>query len=214
MQRVKFEQDKKKILMQLSSLGTYVLNNVSEAFDAIEHFDKEAIERIQKDELIINEMRDSILKRTLVFVTRHHPLAKDLRFIESASAVTREYERLGDLAIDIIEHLNEMDEDINEEIKAKVIKAANHAVGMVEQAIHSYDDNTKSGAKEVFPKEDKLNHKFEDLKELIISEMENCDKKKISDLAVYLYIIKYIERIGDHAKNISKAILFRKGTNY
>ncbi len=211
MEKVKFEQDKEKILKRLSALGGYVLNNISEAIDAVDAFDQDALDRIEQDEKIINEMRDSILKRNLLFITRHHPLARDLRFIESANSVTREYERLGDFAIDLVKHLAELEKDIKPEIKKDVMEAAEHAKHMVEDAISAYNENTRKGAKEVFPQEKELNTMFKDLKKKITDELQKCDKMEIADLVVYLFIIKYIERIGDHAQNISKAILFRKG---
>ncbi len=211
MQKIKFEQDKEKILKQLSSLGSYVLNNISEAIEAIENFDKDAMRRIEHDEKIIDDMRDSILQRNLLFITRHQPLARDLRFIESANAVTREYERLGDFAVDLMKQLNELTEDINPELKKEIIDAANHARHMVVDSISAFNENTGTGARLIFPQEKELNSKFYEIKDKIIGEMENCDKIKIGDLAVCLFIIKYIERIGDHAQNISKAILFRKG---
>ncbi len=211
MQKIKFEQDKEKILKQLSLLGSYVLNNVSESFDAVESFDKDAIERIERDEKIINNMRDSILQRNLLFITRHQPLARDLRFIEAANTVTREYERLGDFAVDIMKQLKFLNNDIKPDLKKYIMKAADHAMHMVEDSINAFNSNTKAGAEQVFPKEIELNTKFYELKEKIIEEMVNCDKIKIVDLVVCLFIVKYIERIGDHAQNISKAILFRKG---
>ncbi len=211
MQKVKFEQDKEKILKQMSSLGSYVLNNITEAFEAIEAFDKDAFERIEHDERIINEMRDSILQRNLLFITRHQPLARDLRFIQAANTVTREYERLGDFAVDLMKQLRDLHEDINPSLKKVIMDAAEHAKHMVEDSINAFNENTGTGAKQIFSQEQLLNSKFYEIKEKIIGEMENCDKIKIGDFVVCLFITKYIERIGDHARNISKAILFRKG---
>ncbi len=77
--------------------------------------------------------------------------------------------------------------------------------------VESFREKDVSLTKEQFKHEKKVNASYESLRNAIVEEMQRTERELIPAYSIYLFLIKYIERIGDHVINISKQILFIRG---
>ncbi len=213
MERVKYEKDEEKIIRKLESLTNYVISNLSDAIDSLESLDDTVADRLKQEDVAINELEKSIHRNIILFITRHHPFAKDLRFIQSVDGISRDLERIGDFAVDIAELVGLLSgQKIDDVISSDVNKAAQLALDMVSEVMESFREKDVELTKEQFNNEKQVNASYETLRNTIVEEMQKTKRELIPAYSIYLFLIKYIERIGDHVINISKQILFIRGS--
>lgn len=142
----------------------------------------------------------------LKLLLQQQPVAKDLRTISSALKMVTDMERIGHQSADIAEIIKianiKMPGDTQEihDMAVAVIK-------MVAESIDAFVKKDIAMAEAVIAYDDTVDRCFDRIKELLIERFSRpgTDGEQTIDL---LMISKYFERIGDHAVNIAKWVVF------
>ena len=137
---------------------------------------------------------------------QQQPVARDLRTISAAMKMVTDMDRIaiqsGDIA-DIIAVGNIKPSAETESLK----EMADAVKKMVTMSIEAFVNKDISSAKEVLAFDDVVDKYFDNIKKELIEKLKNnqANGELILDL---LMIDKYLERIGDHAVNIGKWVIF------
>lgn len=142
----------------------------------------------------------------LKLLLHQQPVAKDLRTVSSALKMVTDTQRIGTQSAEIAEivalgNITEIPESI------PISKMANAVIKMVTDSIDSFVKKDRNTAVSVVQYDDVVDGFFNDCKSTLIELMKNptVNSEAVVDL---LMIAKYYERIGDHAVNIAKWVLF------
>lgn len=137
---------------------------------------------------------------------QQQPVAKDLRIISSALKMVTDMERIGDNSGDIAEivtmaNISAVDNTLPIQDMAKA------TIKMVTDSIDAFVKRDMNLARAVVAYDDVVDSYFDDIKTNLIAQFEKprVDGEKVLDL---LMIAKYFERMGDHAAEIAKWVLF------
>lgn len=134
------------------------------------------------------------------------PVAKDLRVVSSAMKMIGDMERIGDQAKDIAE--------LGKIISTKDIMSEVHIRKMYElvakmlcDSIDAFVNKNVELAKSIERKDDEVDKCFDSVKDelTMILKSENADNETCLDI---LMVAKYLERIGDHAVNVSEWVIY------
>lgn len=160
----------------------------------------EADEEIDRQERIIEDL-------CLKLLLQQQPVAKDLRLISSALKMITDMERIGDHASDISEITIALADQPYIKKLEHIQQMAKETMIMLVGSIEAFVDKDLEKANEVIKRDDVVDDLFDKVKkELIQMIHENADKgEQAADL---LMVAKYMERIGDHATNISEWVIF------
>lgn len=154
----------------------------------------------------IGQKEREIEAMCLKLLLQQQPVASDLRIISSALKMVTDMARIGTQSADIAEIItlaNIRSTDDTEAIhgmSAAVIK-------MVTESIDAFVKKDMQMAKNVIDYDDIVDSFFDQVKQTLIEMFSRpeTDGEYAIDL---LMIAKYFERIGDHAVNIAKWVLF------
>ena len=133
-------------------------------------------------------------------------MAKDLRIVSSALKMVTDMARIGDQSADIAEIITLA--NIHSTDNTQVIHDMSVAViKMVTDSIDAFVKKDMQMAKAVIDYDDVVDSFFDKVKKMLIDlfSKPETDGEYAIDL---LMIAKYFERIGDHAVNIAKWVLF------
>lgn len=137
---------------------------------------------------------------------QQQPVAKDLRVISSALKMVTDMERIGVNSGDIAEivamaHISASCDTMN------IRDMALATIKMVTDSIDAFVRRDTELAKAVIAYDDVVDGHFDQAKEMLIDSLRehSTDGECALDL---LMIAKYFERIGDHAVEIAKWVLF------
>lgn len=156
-------------------------------------------------EQIDNKERE-IESMCLKLLLQRQPVAKDLRVVSSALKMVTDMARIGDQSADIAEIIRLAniratdDMQIIHDMSVAVIK-------MVTDSIDAFVKKDGQMARAVIDYDDVVDDFFNQVKKILVDlfSQPEADGEYAIDL---LMIAKYFERIGDHAVNVAKWVLF------
>ncbi|MFI3324912.1 MAG: phosphate signaling complex protein PhoU [Clostridia bacterium] len=135
---------------------------------------------------------------------KQQPVASDLRIVSSALKMITDLERIGDQAEDIADLVAHTSIRITSpHIKQMAVEASK----MVSDAVASFVNNDLEGARKVISHDDVIDNLFNVAKSEIVEQIKTANENA-EEVADLLIIIKYLERIGDHATNVAEWVVF------
>lgn len=205
--RNRFDRQLGTLNDELIEMGSMIEKSIETAIKALVNQDVdlarnaiEADEEIDRQERIIEDL-------CLKLLLQQQPVAKDLRLISSALKMITDMERIGDHASDISEITIALADQPYIKKLEHIQQMAKETMIMLVGSIEAFVDKDLEKANEVIKRDDVVDDLFDKVKkELIQMIHENADKgEQAADL---LMVAKYMERIGDHATNISEWVIF------
>lgn len=207
--RQAFDIELKELSDSLIRMGVAATNAIDKALSALNKGDKDAARQVVLDDNQIDEMERSIEQKCLRLLLKQQPIAGDLRKISTAIKMITDIERIGDAAADIAEISLHLNMQAFPEIMEDITAMAAVARGMASSAISAYVKEDLVLMKRTREKDDVVDDYFLKIRAVLGEKMRT--DAGIMDVAMdYLMIIKYLERIGDHAENICEWVEFYK----
>lgn len=205
-----FNADLEAIRNQMLAMGGLVQRQVSDAIEAICSGDTSSADKIIQREDDVDDMELSIDQECTHILVRRQPAASDLRMVLAVSRVVRDLERMGDEAAKIAIHALEVAN--SNQASSKICHQAIRHMGtavvkMISDALDAFARHDIEGAIEVVRNDKMVDEQYASaIRELITYMME--DPRSITQAINILWILRAIERIGDHARNISEQVIY------
>jgi phosphate transport system protein len=178
-----------------------VEENLRYAINTYFHFDCSR-EYTPINDDIVNQYERMVEEKVLNIMLKERLYAKDMRMVSGIMTMVEDIERLGDHAEDILSFAIKL-ENCEEFKKYEISELAKFSMKMVKDSFTSYINRDVKLAKDVISRDDYVDEKYSDLIECLI--IADNDKLISSSFAVYTtLIVKYIERVADHATNIAE----------
>jgi phosphate transport system protein len=201
--------DLRNSLADMSSLVKEMINFV------IDHLllkSDKSIEDIYSLEREVNIREIEIDEKCLKLIALYQPVGMDLRFITSVMKINSDLERMGDEVINIGQALLKLFE--YPELKSlselpNLPKMTEIVRKMVEDSIFAFNTSDVTLARAVLNQDDEV----DDLQDDILKNLGEYIKKSSVEVSTAIAIslisvVKNIERLGDHATNISEDVIF------
>ena len=189
------------IMLATSQLG--------KAKEAIFTMDVSIAEEILSNENRLNALELSIDRDCENILARFNPVAIDLRFIMAGLKINSDVERIGDYAASCANYVLELKRPFNQELldNMKLEKMFERALKMMNFIYDSFAKEDTKIARSVFKKDAKLN-KISKSASSIIDKYVKDYPDQVRHCLYMFSIIKKLERVGDHLKNISEELIF------
>ena len=200
---MKLELEIEELNKMLIKMANLVVENLKIAFDIYYKYDEEKAMLINDDLVDLHERL--IEESCLNIMLRERPYAKDLRIVSGVLKLVGDLERLGDHAEDIRDFARKLNNCEHHEIE-KLDDAIDIALKMVNDSVMSYVNKNVDLAKEVIKTDDIVDRLYEECLKIII---DNDKKEFSSEFSVYTtLVVKYIERVADHAVNVCEWVVY------
>jgi phosphate transport system protein len=165
------------------------------------------------DQVIANDNKVNLLEVDLDeacshIIARRQPAANDLRTIMTVIKTITDLERVGDEAKKIAKmakRIHEADSGVVPRVELR--HAAEPAANMLHKALDAFARLDPHAAADVVREDADVDREFKSIMRQLITFMME-DPRTISSSIEILFIAKSIERIGDHAKNISEYVIY------
>ena len=207
--RTQYDADLAALKALLAKMGQLSADAVENALESLCTADAEGAKEIIKGDSEVNRMERDIEHRCMTLLLRQQPVASDLRFISAAMKVVTDVERIGDHAADIAEivpHLAGV-RKAGDPAVSKSIEMGRKAHKMLNDAMAAFAAEDEAAAKAVIEADDAVDYDFNSIKRMLAAEIA-ADPGKIDAALDVLMVIKYLERIGDHAVNVAEWVEF------
>ena len=205
--RNRFDRQLVQLNDELIEMGGMIEKAIADTVKALVNQDTELAKVvIDYDEEIDHQERE-IEQLCLKLLLQQQPVARDLRLISSALKMITDMERIGDHATDISEITIALADKSYIKKLEHIQQMAKETMIMLVKSIEAFVNKDIEEADSVIKRDDVVDDLFSKVKtELVQMIHENVDVgEQATDL---LMVAKYLERIGDHATNISEWVIF------
>lgn len=154
----------------------------------------------------IDQKEREIENMCFKLILQQQPVARDLRIISSALKMVTDIARIGVQSADIAEIITMANISSNDDTQT-IHDMSVAVIKMVTDSIDAFVKKDKEMARAVIDYDDVVDAFFDKIKKMLIELLgkPGADSEYGIDI---LMIAKYFERIGDHACNIAKWVLF------
>lgn len=154
-------------------------------------------------------LQDEVAELAIELIARFQPVASDLRFIRSCMEISYDFSRFGRYAYDIMEIISTMG-SISHCDKAPVLEVAGTAREMIHMSVQSLQTRDKGAAKKLYEMDDTVDTLYRKyLREIFAPTTKKDMNEMLQDPRCYLstlLILRYLERIADHACYIGDSV--------
>ena len=191
--------------MQLINELDYLKQMLLKMADAVQNNILNAFRVLQKEKAVY-DINDEIVDRYEHLIDEICLYARDLRLVSGILKLVADLERIGDHAEDIM-NFNMKLKDIDIEQLPEVDEMVKYALEMVKNAIDSFIKMDLALAHSVIEEDDKVDKIFI---EVILKFSQELPKTKeyLAFMIFTTLVVKYIERIADHAVNIAEWVIY------
>lgn len=213
--RITYEHELGELNRDLKEMAHMVEHAIEQTFVAFEDQDYTLAEDIIKGDRTVNDMERAIESRCLSLILRQQPVAGDLRLVSTALKVVTDLERIGDHASDIAEiipHLVTVRKEGDPAV-SQAIRMGQKAHKMILDALNALTSEDEQAALRVIAADDEVDYDFNAIKHTLAQEIA-ADPGKVDAALDLLMVIKYLERIGDHAVNLAEWVEFVRSGRY
>ena len=213
--REKYDSDLRRLEEAVRQMGEDVRQALVQSLQSVEEKNRELARQVIEGDRDIDSQEREIEHLCMTLLLRQQPVAGDLRRISTAMKVVTDIERIGDHASDIAEiipHLVTVRKEGDPAV-SQAIAMGRKAYQMIQDAMAALTAEDELAARKVIVADDAVDFDFNAIKHTLAQEIA-ADPAKVDAALDLLMVIKYLERIGDHAVNVAEWVQFVRTGRY
>lgn len=204
-----FDAELEGVRARVLQMGGLVETQIMSALEALGSGNLDLADQVIADDHRVNALEVAIDEECAHVIAHRQPVASDLRMIMAVIKTITDLERIGDEAAKIarMTKLIHANDRLTAPRFPEVKFVGNIAVDMLKRSLDAFARLDVMAATQVVKQDRLVDDQFRSiLRQLITFMME--DARTISSSIEILFIAKAIERIGDHAKNMSEYVVY------
>jgi phosphate transport system protein len=204
-----YDAELSAISNQVMHMGGLAESQVAQAIYALTKLSAETAERVEANEVKVNQLEMEIDSELSTIIARRQPTARDLRLLVAISKMIANLERVGDEAARIARTVKRLiDSGISSRLPiGDLAYEADLAIAQLRKALDAFARLDVARALEVLKHDDEIDQEFDGLMRKLITFMME-DPRTISSCIDLVFVAKAIERVGDHAKNLAEVTIY------
>ncbi|WP_413680424.1 phosphate signaling complex protein PhoU [Psychrobacter sp. I-STPA6b] len=205
-----FDIELKEATTLFLEMGESVAKQVAKAIHSLTDANNAQAQEVINADHDINQMEITLDERILLMVAKRQPAANDLRLIMAMSKGVVDLERIGDEAVKIAQMAQQVvSEGSSPRGYSEVQHLSNQVRLMIHSALEAFAHLDAEQAFEVMRNDTVINQEYQSaIRALMTYIME--DPRHVSKVLNIIWVLRALERIGDHARNIAELVIYSK----
>ena len=204
-----FDEDLARLRTHVLQMGGLVETQLAAAIEAYTDGETAAVKGIVDNDRKVNDLEKAIDDDCAHIIAKRQPAAYDLRLVLGISKIVTDLERAGDEAKKIAKGVQRIYENghFPTQYGVGIRHIADAALAMIRQSLDAFARRDVVQAQSVIKADKDVDVEFKSIIRQLITHMME-DPRTITTSIDIISIARAIERIGDHAKNVSEQVIF------
>jgi phosphate transport system protein len=202
-----FEEELEALQNRLLVMAGVVESAIHSSVRSLVNRDEKEAARVLEHEERINHMEIEIDEHATRLMALYQPMAKDMRFLTAAIKINSDLERMGDLAVNVAQRSLSLALQPPVKPPIDIPHMADLVESMVQKCLDAFVRRNGDVAREVLESDDAVDDLKDSIYEELLQFMES-DPYTIRRGVDLMFVAHNLERIADHATNISEDVLF------
>lgn len=204
----KFNEELEEIRSQLLEMGGMVEQQVKDAVQSLLDGNTELATEVRAKDHQVNLLQLEIDEYCTQILARRQPAASDLRLVLAVIRATADLERIGDEASKVARAtLNLAEEGASPRGYIEVRHLGNHVRQMVQDALNAFARFDSAKALDVLREDENVDLEYRSATRALVTFMME-DPRSISQVMSIMWVLRSLERIGDHASNLAEYVIY------
>ncbi|HXA04752.1 MAG TPA: phosphate signaling complex protein PhoU [Bryobacteraceae bacterium] len=192
---------------RLLEMGSLVESAIHHSVMALVERSEEMARQVLRNEDRINHLEVEIDELAVRLLALQQPMAKDLRLLTAAIKINTDLERMGDLAVNIVERALALMHRAPIKPLIDIPQMAHTVESMVRKSLDAFVKREPELARSVLLSDDVVDRLRDSIHNELVSFMQK-DPSTIPQALDLILVARHLERIADHATNIAEDTLF------
>ena len=204
----RFNEDLDRVRNQVLAMGGFVEQQLAKAVTALVEGDSSLGEAVAHDDFQVNNMEVSIDEECSRILATRAPAASDLRLIVAIIKAITDLERMGDECEKIGYIASRLAAQERPADKYREVKHLGRVVqDLVHDSLDAFARMDADAALRVARRDRLVDEEYEAIQRQSITFMME-DPRSIRRALDVMWVVRALERIGDHAKNICEYVIY------
>jgi phosphate transport system protein len=191
----------------LQEMGGLVAQSVHRSVLSLVEKNEDYASQVLRDEARIDQLEIQIDDFVAGIIARENPVARDMRFVLVAIKINGDLERMGDMAVGIVERSRASLRQPALPMESSFVEMGNVVESMVLQSLEAFVKHDSQLARGVLKFDDTVDSQRNSIEREMIELMKK-DPATVERAVDYILISRRLERIADHATNIAEDVIF------
>jgi phosphate transport system protein len=202
-----FEEEFELLNQTLLEMGSIVAQSVHRSVFSLIERNEDYAHQVIRDESRIDQMEIQIDDCAASLIVRDQPVARDMRFVVVAIKINTDLERMGDLAMNIVERSLGLMKQPPLPEQVNFADMANLVESMVLGALDAFIKRDSQVAHRILSSDDSVDKLRNSIQSQLVTMMQR-NSSTVAQALDHLIIARSLERIADHATNIAEDVIF------
>lgn len=203
-----FNAELEEVRTHFLAMGGLVERQVGDAMHALLDADSTLAVLVQDNDHKINTMETQVDEELVRILARRQPAASDLRMIVAISKSITDLERIGDEAAKIARYAQALcEEGESPRGYMETRHIGNQVRLMIHDTLDAFARLDVEQAFKVMQADSEIDMEYKTATRALMTYMME-DPRYISRVLNVLWVLRCLERIGDHARNISEQLIY------
>ncbi|HSF88031.1 MAG TPA: phosphate signaling complex protein PhoU [Saprospiraceae bacterium] len=203
------EEELTMLKSEITVMWQMVISQLYKTREALLEFDKDLAREVVSTEKRVNALELKIDRDCENIFALFNPVAVDLRTVLAILKINNNLERSGDIAEGIAKYIIFADQPFDAEIveKTQILRMYDETNNILEDVLKAFETEDTRLARSIF-KRDEVVDEINIKSNAVVAEFMRNHPEKIEEGLYLISMIRKLERVGDHCKNIAEEIIF------
>lgn len=202
------DEELKELHRDILKMAVFAQESIFKSIESLKNKDQVLAQRVIDNDNNIDDLELVIDEKCIDLIARYQPMAGDLRYITTGMKINAELERIADIALDIAQKSLGLIKKPLLKPLIDIPKLSCVAQDMVRDAIDAFVKRDARLARQVILADSEADRLRNLVQDELINEYLSRDPKTAEQAVALLLIVRYLERICDHATNIAEDVIY------
>lgn len=208
MPRKYFDQELELLTKRITAMGDVINGRIETTIQALRTGNTELAQQVAAGDNEIDRLEHENEKLCMNLIASQQPIASDLRIIAASLKILTDMEREADQCADICEIITTSGMADSQRLPVShIVNALEKVHDMFTGSMDVFLSRDIEKAKSICVADDEIDSAFGKIVLEVSSALTQNPKQVMQDVDL-LFIIKYVERMGDHATNIAEWVIY------
>ncbi|MGQ0657419.1 MAG: phosphate signaling complex protein PhoU [Chromatiales bacterium] len=204
-----FEHELEDIRAKVLTMGGLVEQHLTKSLEALQQRRADLADEVSSSDFKVNALEVTIDEECTQVLARRQPAASDLRLVLAVIKIIRDLERVGDEAAKISRMvLGLIETESPKSYYINVLAMANHVRRVLHDALDAFARADANAALRIAREDPSVDREYDAIMRQLVTYMME-DPRSISTVLDVVWMVRALERIGDHVNNICESIIYQ-----
>ncbi len=203
----RFEDDIDAVVAETCEMAKLSTEMLERAIQAVTDGDVDLADSIIADQAKIEKFDDEIEDAAIRILTLYQPTAVDTRTVATILKSITHLERIAKYSTNIATATKYLADKPSYEVVDLIEPVGEMALGLVKRVVTGFENRSIDGFKSIRETDDRLDDAMKDDLERIV-DFINTHEGSADVCIYYISILKFLERVGDHACKMAEKVCF------